>query len=124
MGMADTRIVAAALLACFLAGPAESRRDELAGRSWRETKCERYRQAWAEVRRRFGIRDLGPAFIERHDAFIASGCTADADVCPRSDREIEIANILTIAAMNAGTASTFLPFSCKPETARPQGPRP
>jgi hypothetical protein len=84
-----------------------------AQKSWRETKCERYGQAWAEVKRRFGTDGLGPTFITRHDAFIASGCTADADVCPQSEREIEISNILTIAAMNAGTASTFLPFSCK-----------
>ncbi len=97
----------AGLLACALPSAASAQT------SWRETKCERYRQAWAEVQRRFGTEGLGPAFITRHDAFIASGCTADADVCPRSQREIEIANVLTIAAMNAGTASTFLPFSCK-----------
>lgn len=83
------------------------------GRSWRETKCDRYRQAWAEVKKRFGTEGLGPDFIARHDAFLASGCTGDADVCPRSDREIEIANVLTVAAMNAGTASTFLPFACR-----------
>jgi hypothetical protein len=36
-----------------------------------------------------------------------------ADVCPRSGEEIETANVLTIAAMNAGMASTFLPFACR-----------
>jgi hypothetical protein len=65
------------------------------------------------VQLRFGTVGLGPAFIELHDAFIASGCTGASDVCPRSDREIEIANILTIAAINAGTASTFPPFACR-----------
>ncbi|MGB3335675.1 MAG: hypothetical protein WBA73_00705, partial [Devosia sp.] len=30
-----------------------------------------------------------------------------------SNREIEIANALTIELMNAGTASTFLPFRCE-----------
>jgi hypothetical protein len=97
----------AALLTLALPSAADAQK------TWRETKCERYRQAWAEVKLRFGTDGLGPAFITRHDAFIASGCTGDADVCPRSDREVEIANILTIAAMNAGRASTFLPFSCK-----------
>lgn len=97
----------AALLACALP-PSEA-----AGSTWRETKCERYGQAWAEVKRRFGTDGLGPAFMASHDAFISSGCTAQADVCPRSSREIEIANILTVAAMNAGTASTFLPFACR-----------
>jgi hypothetical protein len=56
---------------------------------------------------------VGQEFRERHDAFLASGCTARADVCPRSAEEFEVANMLTIAAMNAGTASTFLPFACR-----------
>ena len=52
-------------------------------------------------------------FIERHQAFLASGCTATADVCPRSPEELEVANALVILAMNAGSASTFLPFACR-----------
>src|SRR3954447_21656853 len=52
-------------------------------------------------------------FLDRHEAFLASGCTAKADVCPRSPEELELANIMVLAAMNAGTASTFLPFSSR-----------
>ena len=107
-------ILAACLWACAFGQAAAAPEPQTRqAKPWREVKCERYGQAWAEVKRRFGVVGLGPAFIERHDAFLASGCTADADVCPHSDREIEIANILTVAAMNAGTASTFLPFACK-----------
>jgi hypothetical protein len=51
--------------------------------------------------------------VERHEAFLASGCTAKADVCPRSSEELEVANFLVVLAMNAGTASTFLPFACR-----------
>ena len=82
-------------------------------KSWPEVKCDRYKLAWSEVRTRWGIRSLGKPFLDSHAAFLASGCTARADVCPRSAEEFEIANVLTIAAMNAGMASTFLPFACR-----------
>ena len=80
---------------------------------WSEVKCERYKAAWAQILKRRGAGGVGQVFRERHDAFLASGCTARADVCPRSAEEFEVANMLTIAAMNAGTASTFLPFACR-----------
>lgn len=60
-----------------------------------------------------GIADISPQFRESHDAFIASGCTKQADVCPRSARELDVANAMVIAAMNAGAASTFPPFACR-----------
>lgn len=84
-----------------------------AGRSWSEVKCERYRSAWTEALRRRGGKGIGPEFMASHEAFLASGCTAQGNVCPRSAQEIDLANVLTIAAMNAGTASTFLPFACR-----------
>jgi len=40
------------------------------------------------------------------------GCTEAIDICPRSSNEIHIANALTLAMMNSGAASTFLPFRC------------
>ena len=82
--------------------------------SWPAVKCARYGTAWTEVLRRWGRDGLGPEFLAAHETFLASGCTAPAAVCPRSPTEIEVANALTVAAMNAGTASTFLPFSCRP----------
>lgn len=82
-------------------------------RPWSEVKCERYRQAWSQVVARRGTRGIGPEFVAGHDAFLASGCTSPANVCPRSPEEFEMANVLAIAAMNAGMADTFLPFACR-----------
>jgi hypothetical protein len=82
-------------------------------KSWPEVKCERYGNAWTEALTRRGRQGLSPEFIERHEAFIASGCTTKADVCPRSTEELDMANIMVVAAMNAGTASTFPPFACR-----------
>lgn len=114
MNRAMRPLLAAATLLAYIAiiGTAPAEQTETRPPSWRDVKCDRYRQAWAEVRARYGIQGLGLAFLERHDAFMASGCTAGRDVCPRTGREMELANILTVAAMNAGTASTFLPFAC------------
>jgi hypothetical protein len=81
--------------------------------TWPEVKCERYGKAWSEALARRGTKGLGQGFIERHEAFLASGCTARADVCPRSSEELDMANIMVVAAMNAGTASTFPPFACR-----------
>jgi hypothetical protein len=82
-------------------------------RSWTEQKCVRYQKVWVELLRRSGKEGLGAEFMERHNAFIDSGCATAADVCPRSPRELAVANVLTIQAMNAGMASTFLPFACR-----------
>ena len=82
-------------------------------KSWPEVKCERYGKAWTEALTRRGRKGLSPEFIERHEAFLTSGCTAQADVCPRSSEELDMANIMVVAAMNAGTASTFPPFACR-----------
>ena len=61
---------------------------------------------------RRGGKGIGAEFIERHEAFLASGCLSKADVCPRSPEEFELARRADDLAMNAGTASTFLPFAC------------
>lgn len=104
----------AALLAFFLAtgAPLALARDG-ASRSWSQEKCARYGKAWMGALARRGTKGLGREFLDRHEAFLASGCTAKADVCPRSAEELDMANVMVILAMNAGTASTFLPFSCR-----------
>lgn len=81
--------------------------------SWSEVKCDRYKKAWSEALARRGTQGLGREFLDRHEAFLASGCTARADVCPRSAEELDLANVMVILAMNAGTASTFPPFFCR-----------
>lgn len=104
---------AAALLAVPLAAT-DARAQGGVAPTWSEVKCDRYRAAWADALARRGRQGLGREFVARHEAFLASGCTARADVCPRSAEEFALADILTVAAMNAGTASTFLPFACRP----------
>jgi len=81
--------------------------------SWPEVKCARYKQGWSDALARMGRQGLGKEFLDRHEAFIASGCLKEADVCPRSAEELELANVMVMVAMNAGTASTFPPFACK-----------
>jgi len=49
--------------------------------SWSEVKCARYAKAWADALARLGAQGLGRDFLDRHDAFLASGCTARAEVC-------------------------------------------
>jgi hypothetical protein len=82
-------------------------------RNWIEEKCFRYRQAWNDLLARRGTDRLSQDFIDQNTAFIDGGCTAKADVCPSTERDLEFANILTIRAMNAGTASSFPPFVCR-----------
>lgn len=82
-------------------------------KSWVEVKCERYKTAWAEALKRRGTKGINQEFLDRHEAFLASGCTTQADVCPRTTEEFDLANMMVVAAMNAGTASTFPPFSCR-----------
>jgi hypothetical protein len=103
-----------ALLATSIAsGASPVAAQEPRSQSWPEVKCARYKNAWIEALARRGTRGLGQEFLDRHEAFVASGCTARADVCPRSTEELDLANIMVVAAMNAGTASTFPPFSCR-----------
>jgi hypothetical protein len=104
----------AALLAFSLAnGASTAFAQSKEPQSWPEVKCARYKAAWSEALARRGTRGLGSEFLNRHDAFLASGCMTKADVCPRSTEELELANIMVVAAMNAGTASTFPPFACR-----------
>lgn len=89
------------------------RPDAVRPEDWPTVKCNRYKQAYSEAIRRVTTRGIGPEFIARHDAFLASNCTAQADVCPRSKEELNLANTLVILGMNQGMASTFLPFACR-----------
>ena len=80
---------------------------------WPTEKCNRYRKAYDQSIARLGKEGLGLDFLASHDAFLASNCQARADVCARSKEELELANRLVVMAMNAGMASTFLPFNCR-----------
>lgn len=79
---------------------------------WVEEKCRIYEAAWAQALETHGSGQMNYAFIAGNENFIASGCTGPSDICPRSSQELDVANALTLAMMNAGAASTFLPFKC------------
>lgn len=81
--------------------------------AWQAEKCAIYERSWNQALDFFGTDNLNYNFIAQNENFIASGCTAPPAVCAQSNQELEIANALTIAMMNAGTASTFLPFRCE-----------
>ena len=81
--------------------------------TWAETKCIRYKAAWDDLVKKRGLTGIGPEFLKRHQDFIDTGCRASTHVCPRSEHELEVADMMVIAAINGGMASTFPPFSCK-----------
>ena len=81
--------------------------------NWPQVKCERWRSAYDEALKRIGRKGLGPEFIAGNEAFIASGCQNPPDVCPRSAEELNFANVMVMAGMNAGVSSTFMPYACR-----------
>ena len=81
--------------------------------TWAEQKCALYTTAWESLRDWPRIADLGPAFVETHAAFLASGCTTHRTICPRSPAEVEVADLLTTMAVSEGMAGSFLPFTCR-----------
>lgn len=99
-------------LPALLAGTPSATQAGGAVGDWPKEKCARYRKGWADLVARSGTGGFGADFLQAHDAFLASDCLAKANVCPRSPKELEAANALTLIAMNAGMASTFLPFNC------------
>ena len=80
--------------------------------NWPAIKCERYTKAYAEALAKFGRKGLGQAFLDSHEAFLASGCSIKGEVCPHSAEELNLANVMVIMGMNQGMASTFMPFAC------------
>jgi hypothetical protein len=102
------RRAAFAVLLLLAAAPAQAQFE----RAWTEEKCRRYGQSWEQALARFGRAGLSEQFLARHDAFLASGCRT-RNVCPRSEQELAMADVMTVAAMNAGTASSFVPFICR-----------
>jgi len=97
------------LLALSAAGPLRAQAPE----NWPQVKCERWRSAYDEALKRFGRKGLGQEFITGNEAFIASGCQNPPDVCPRSAEELNFANVMVMAGMNAGVSSTFMPYACR-----------
>lgn len=101
-----------AAVAAALFAPQARAQESGAATPWQTEKCARYTAAWDKTLAERGTHGLGAAFLERHAAFIAGGCTGTHDVCPRSPAELDLANIMIVHSMNAGMASTFAPFGC------------
>lgn len=80
---------------------------------WPTEKCNRYKKAYEQALNRQGKKGIGPDFLASHDAFLASNCQARAEVCARSQEELDLANRLVLMAMNSGMSGTFLPFNCR-----------
>lgn len=108
-----SRVLSPVLIAACLFGGAPPIAAQPSARPWAEEKCVRYKEAWSVYLKRIGTRGLSDGFMTAHQAFIDGGCLQGRVVCPRSSEEFDAANAMTIRAMNAGTASTFLPFACK-----------
>jgi hypothetical protein len=108
------RIAAAVLIVAFALPPIQpSLAQSWSGkRSWAEEKCRRYKRDFSEALRRWGPDGVGRDFVEGNRTFIEGGCRSDAKICPRSARERELVDVLTIRVVNEGMSSTFLPFGC------------
>jgi hypothetical protein len=112
MGSKPQASLAAVLLLAF-AGLGAAAQEKAREPSWPEVKCARYKAAYAQAIKRLTTRGLTEQFLSDHDAFLASNCTAQVAVCPRSKEELNLANALVIMGMNEGMASTFMPFACR-----------
>jgi hypothetical protein len=106
-------LIAMTLAAVLLAGSPRAGAQDAVGPSRTALKCATYRKAWSDVLARRGGGGLGQEFLASHEAFVASGCTARGAVCPRTPEELDVANLVALVSMNAGTGGTFLPFSCR-----------
>ncbi len=112
------RLVSFSVLLCLVVAgswSAEAAQSTAGGTAptWPRQKCDFYAKAWHKLLPMSEGKGVTAEFITGNEAFIAAGCSNGADVCPSSRADIELANRLTMAAMNFGTASSFLPFVCR-----------
>lgn len=87
--------------------------NSFASNDWTQKKCTFYAQAFDQILAEVGPKGLSERFIAENRAFIKAGCSNGTDICPVSDEEFEVANRLSIAAVNFGTTGSFLPFLCR-----------
>ena len=83
--------------------------------AWQQQKCALYTDAWTRALGSIGSDDINYNFLATNENFIASGCTEQIAICPQSNQERNIADLITLVMMNEGAASTFLPFRCPAE---------
>lgn len=92
----------------LLATPASAQEQS----AWQQQKCALFTNAWTRALESIGSDDINYNFLAANENFIASGCTESIAACPQSNQERDIADLITLAMMNEGAASTFLPFRC------------
>lgn len=102
-------LLAAALL---IPGLLQSATAQQAPTAWQIRKCQIYRSAWKDLPKLVDTTSFTQGFNALNDEFMASNCLAHTKICPANEAEIKAANLLTIASMNGGTASSFPPFRC------------
>lgn len=81
--------------------------------TWSEQKCVIYARAVDDALEFQGLDGLRQEFLRDNTLFIEGGCQTPGRVCPETDAERALANLLTIMTMNEGMASTFVPFNCR-----------
>lgn len=82
------------------------------GDEWTAKKCELYTQIVRDAITLQGHDGLSNAFLSTNQRFIDRGCQGARTLCPQSDAEFKLADLLTVMTMNEGMASTFVPFGC------------
>lgn len=80
--------------------------------SWTEKKCALYTSAWTQLVGEDRPESVSEEFMTDHADFLASGCLDRGNVCPRSPRERELSDLLSLMAVSEGMAGSFLPFNC------------
>lgn len=102
-------LMAVALMAVL---PLQNTTAEEAPTPWQIKKCKIYREAWKDLPKLMDTTAFTQGFNDLNEAFIASKCLGNTKICPTNEAKIKAANLLTIASMNGGTASSFPPFRC------------
>lgn len=79
---------------------------------WIAQKCQYYTEAWAWVLASQDLSGTSSRFLTEHQRFIDASCDQAIEICPETEADHALADLLTILSMNEGMASTFVPFAC------------
>lgn len=75
-------------------------------------KCAIFQSAFEKIMQTDARASMSASFIKENKSFITNGCADTPFVCPRNAADLAAVNALTVATMNRGMASTFVPFKC------------
>lgn len=118
MALTDILQISGVAALCLML-PAPCRADTLSP-EWTVKKCGLYQSAVKDALQIQGGDGVSESFLGQNTAFIAGGCTGHKTLCPVTDQDRSLANLLTVLTMNEGMASTFLPLGCPPGFPKPQ----